>query len=293
MDTFIQLVISGLATGSVYGSLGLAVVFILRSTRALNFAQGEMATFGAFLGWSLLHTGMDYWLAFAVLLPISFLAGFGLHRVIIRPFEQGAFSRLIMVVLGVFVALNGIVIYIWGGVPKSIESPFRQEPYEIGGVFVSAHDIGTIIVMLVMLVVIYLLFNRTMLGLAMRATAENRASSQLLGIPVGLMLGVGWGLAAVIGSIAAMMTAPKVVLDPTLMLGVLLYMFAAITLGGFESPVGAVVGGFLVGVGENLVGHYVDFIGTELRLPAALFLIILVLMVRPEGLFGKPHVQRV
>lgn len=293
METLIQLIVSGIATGSIYGSLGLAVVLILRSTRALNFAQGEMATFGAFVAWTLLHAGIPYWFTFLAMIPISFAGGFALHRIIVRPFEKGSFSRLVMVLLGVFVALNGLTIYIWGGIPKSLESPFRQKPFDIGGVFISAHDLGTIGVMLGILFAIYLLFNRTNLGLAMRATAENRASSQLLGIPVGLMLGVGWGLAAVVGSIAGMMIAPKLVLDPTLMLGVLLYMFSAITLGGFESPIGAVVGGLLVGVGENLLGHYVDFIGNELRLPAALFLIIMVLMIRPQGLFGRPHVQRV
>ena len=292
-ETFIQLLVSGLATGGIYGSVGLAVVLILRSTGALNFAQGEMATFGAFLGWSLLNTGMPYWIAFFVLVPLSFGAGFTMHRLIVRPFESGTFSRLIMVLLGLFVLINGVTLYIWGGIPKSLESPFRQEPYEIGGVFISAHDVGSLGVMVGMLIAIYLLFNRTMLGLAMRATAENRNSSQLLGIPTALMLGIGWGLATVVGSIAGMMIAPKLVLDPTLMLGILLYMFAAITLGGFESPVGAVVGGLLVGVGENLLGHYVDFVGNELRLPAALLLIVAVLMIKPEGLFGKPHVQRV
>ncbi len=293
METFVQLIISGIATGSIYGSMGLAIVLILRSTRSLNFAQGEMATFGAFTGWSLLNTGMPYWIAFLALIPISFAGGFMVHRVIVRPFEKGSFSRLIMVLLGLFVVLNGITIYVWGGIPKSLDSPFRQKPFEIGGVFISPHDLGTIGVMLGGLLAIYLLFNRTSLGLAMRATAENRQSSQLLGIPVGLMLGLGWGLAAVVGSIAGMMIAPKLVLDPTLMLGVLLYMFAAITLGGSESPIGAVVGGIIVGVGENLLGHYVDFIGNELRLPAALMLIVVVLMIRPQGLFGRAHVQRV
>jgi branched-chain amino acid transport system permease protein len=163
----------------------------------------------------------------------------------------------------------------------------------MGTVVFGAHDLGAIGVTLVVLACLYVFFRYTPLGLAMRAAAQNPVSSRLVGIRVGWMLALGWGLAALVGAVAGMMVAPVVFLDPNMMGGVLIYAFASATLGGFTSPGGAVLGGLIVGVTENLVGTYVKFIGTELKLTVALAIILVVLVLKPSGLFGRAVVRRV
>jgi branched-chain amino acid transport system permease protein len=163
----------------------------------------------------------------------------------------------------------------------------------VGNIFFGAHDLGAIGITLIVLFFLFLFFKYTPLGLAMRAAAQNAASSRLCGIPVSWMLGLGWGLAALFGAIAGVMVAPVVFLDPNMMGGIQIYAFAAATVGGFTSPGGAVLGGFLVGIVENLAGTYVKFIGTELKLTVALAMIIVVLLVKPSGLFGRAAVRRV
>jgi branched-chain amino acid transport system permease protein len=176
---------------------------------------------------------------------------------------------------------------------RAVESPFPSDTTQIGGVTVSLQDVGTIVVSLGTVALLWSLFQFTKLGLAMRAAATNPAEARLVGVPVKRMLAVGWGLAALLGAVAGLLAAPSLFLDPNMMQAVLIYAFAAAVVGGIDSPVGAVVGGLLLGVGLNLLGTYVDFVGSDLRLPAALLVILVVLLVRPQGLFGKPEVKRV
>jgi branched-chain amino acid transport system permease protein len=183
--------------------------------------------------------------------------------------------------------------WIWSYVQKPFPSPFSARPLWLGNIVFGAHDLGEIGVTLLSLLLLFLFFRYTPLGLAMRAAAQNPVSSRLAGIRVSRMLALGWGLAAAFGAVAGMMVAPILTLEPNMMGGIQIYAFAAATLGGFTSPLGAVVGGFLVGIIENLVGTYVSFIGTELKLTVALATIIVVLLVRPSGLFGRVHVRRV
>jgi branched-chain amino acid transport system permease protein len=183
--------------------------------------------------------------------------------------------------------------WIYSYIQKPFPSPFPERPIRIGNIVFGAHDVGALGVTLLVLAFLYVFFRYTTLGLAMRAAAQNPTSSRLCGIRVGWMLAVGWGLAALVGAVAGMMIAPIVFLDPNMMAGILIYAFASATLGGFTSPVGAVVGGLIVGVLENLVGTYVAFIGTELKLTVALALILVVLVVKPSGLFGRAAVHRV
>lgn len=293
MQTLVQLIVSGVATGLIYASLGLAFVLIYQATRTLNLAQGELAALSAFGAWSLLNAGVPYWVAFVIVVGLAMAGGFLLHQTLIRPLEEKSRFNLLVLTLALLIGINGLDLYIWGGDIKNFKSPFGQRPLNIAGVFINPHDLGTLVVIILAIVLITLLFERTKLGLAMRATAQNRASAELLGIPTHLMLGAGWGLAAALGAISGIMAAPIAFLDPQMMINVLPYALAGITLGGLGSPTGAVVGGILIGIFENLIGNYVGFIGDSLKLPVVLVLMAAVLLIRPQGLFGKAEVTRV
>jgi branched-chain amino acid transport system permease protein len=293
METLVQQVISGLATGGIYGSLALALVMIYQATDVVNYAQGEMAMFSTYLCWSMLNAGMPYWTAFFATLIVAFVGGVAIQRIIIRPVERAPVLTIVIVCIGLLVIFNSVAGWLYSYMIKPFPSPFAKEPIRVGNIVLGQHDLGAIGVTLVMLVLLYAFFRYTPLGLAMRAAAQNPTSSRLVGIRVGWMLGLGWGLAALVGAVAGMLVAPVVFLDPNMMSGILIYAFASATLGGFTSPGGAVVGGLLVGVIENLVGTYVKFIGTELKLTVALAIILVVLLVKPTGLFGRAVVHRV
>jgi len=293
MDIFIQQVMSGLATGGIYASLALALVMIYEATEVVNYSQGEMAMFSTYLCWSLLQAGLPYWVAFFATLVLAFVGGVLIERVIIRPVENAPILTIVIVCIGLLVILNSVAGWIYSYIQKPFPTPFPGEPFKLGNLYLGKHDLGAIGVTLVVLVLLFAFFRFTTLGLAMRAAAQNPVASRLVGIRVGWMLALGWGLAAAVGAVAGMIVAPVLFLDPNMMGGVLLYAFASATLGGFTSPGGAVVGGLLVGVIENLVATYVSFIGTELKLTVALALIILVLLFRPSGLFGRVTVRRV
>ena len=289
MEAFLHQVLSGLATGGIYASLALALVMIYQSTNHINFAQGEMAMFSTYLAWTMVDAGMSWWIAFVITVLASFVLGMIIERVIIRPVEHAPILTVVIVFIGLLIILNSVAGWIYSYTIKSFPSPFPAQA--VFGGLMSAHELGAIAVTLVVLVLLYVFFRFTPLGLAMRAVAQNPTSSRLVGIRVGWMLALGWGLAAAIGAIAGMMVAPIVYLDPNMMSGVLLYAFAAALLGGIDNPVGAVLGGFIVGVLENVMGAFV--IGTELKLTVALIVIIAVLLVKPTGLFGRVFVTRV
>jgi branched-chain amino acid transport system permease protein len=293
VEIFLQQVVSGLATGAIYASLALALVMIYQATDVVNFAQGEMAMFATYLTWSILNTGVPYWWAFLATVIVAFVGGILIQRIVIRPVENAPILTIVIVTLGLLVICNSVAGWIWSYVQKPFPSPFSARPLRLGNIVFGAHDLGEMGVTLLSLLLLFLFFRYTPLGLAMRAAAQNPVSSRLAGIRVSRMLALGWGLAAAFGAVAGMMVAPILTLEPNMMGGIQIYAFAAATLGGFTSPLGAVVGGFLVGIIENLVGTYVSFIGTELKLTVALATIIVVLLVRPSGLFGRVHVRRV
>jgi branched-chain amino acid transport system permease protein len=290
---FAQQVTGGLATGAIYASLALALVLIYQTTNVVNFAQGEMATFTTYVAWTLMHHGFAYWPAFVLTLLIAFGTGVTVERVLIRPVEHRPEIVIVILTIGMFIAINGLVGWIFGPEVKAFDSPFPNRSVVVGGVSISIQDIGTFGVCLGTVVALWLFFRLTTLGLAMRAVAFNPDASRLMGVRVGWMLALGWGFAAILGAIAGMMAAPTVFLDPDMMLVVLIYAFAAAVLGGIDSPVGAVVGGLLIGVVINLLGAYVNFVGQELRLPTALAVLLLVLVIRPSGLFGRVVVRKV
>ena len=293
MADFLQQVVSGLAQGSIFASLALALVLIYRATDVLNFGQGEMATFTTYIAWSLMNHGLSFWPAFTLTLVIAFVGGAAVERTIIRPVEHRPEIVIVIVTIGLLIALNGLTGWIWGAEVKAFDSPFPNSTHDIGGVVVASQDIGVLVVCLLMVLLLWAFFRFTTIGLTMRAVANSQDASRLLGVRVGWMLALGWGLAAVLGAVAGMMAAPTQFLDPNLMLIILIYSFAAAVLGGIDSPVGAVVGGMTLGVLINILGTYVDFIGGELRLPSALLVLLIVLLIRPQGLFGHKVVRRV
>jgi branched-chain amino acid transport system permease protein len=265
-------------------------VMIYQATDLVNFAQGEMAMFSTYIAWALINAGVPYWAAFFITIAISFGAGLLIERIIIRPVEQASVLSIIIVLIGLLVIFNSLAGWIFSYTIKTFPSPFPAAPIP-GFNYLSWHELGMILVTLVVLALVFLFFRYTPLGLAMRAAAQNPVSSRLVGIRVGWMLAFGWGLAAAVGAVAGMMTAPVVYLEPNMMMGILLYGFAAALLGGIDNPWGAALGGFIVGPLENIAGAYV--VGTELKLTVALVIIIGVLVVRPAGLFGRVTVSRV
>ena len=289
MHEFLQQVFSGLAAGSVYASVALALVMIYRSTDLVNFAQGEMAMFSTYIAWTLVNAGLPFWAAFVLTLVVSFLGGMAIERVLIRPVENAPVLAAVVVTIGLLLIFNALAGWIFTYTLQEFPSPFPDRT--LFGALMTTRDLGVIGVTLVMLLLLFAFFRFTATGLAMRAAAQNPESARLCGIPVGRMLAIGWGLAAAIGATAGIMVAPVLFLDPNMMGGVLLYAFAGALLGGITSPVGAVVGGLIVGVTENLVGTYL--IASQLKLTVALGLIILVLVFRPNGLFGTAIVRRV
>ena len=289
MHQFSQQMFSGFAAGAIYASLALALVMIYRATELVNFAQGEMAMFSTYIAWSLVNGGVPFWAAFVITLVVSFLGGMAIERVLVRPVETASVLAAVIVTIALGLIFNSLAGWIYTYTVQDFRSPFPDRP--LLGALITSQDLGVIGVTLVMLVLLFTFFRFTKTGLAMRAAAQNPESARLCGIPVGRMLAIGWGLAAMIGATAGIMVAPVLFLDPYMMSGVLLYAFAGALLGGITSPVGAVIGGLIVGVTENLVGTYL--IPTQLKLTLALVLIILVLMFRPNGLFGTAIVRRV
>jgi len=289
VNEFLHQVLSGIASGGIYASLALALVMIFQATHHVNFAQGEMAMFSTYVALALIQAGVPYWGAFAITVAASLVVGAAIQRVLLSPMAGSPVLASVGVFIGLLLIFNSVAGWLFTYTLKQFPSPFEGPPV-LGG-FVTRHDLGSTAVTLVVLACVYAFFRFTKLGLAMRASAYNPVSSRLMGIRVGWMLSLGWGLAAAIGAVAGMMIAPVVFLDPNMMSGVLLYAFAGALLGGIANPLGAVAGGLAIGIIENLAGAYV--VGNELKLTLALVIIVVVLTVKPAGLFGRTVVSRV
>ena len=292
MERFVQVAIDGWATGSLYGALALAVVLIYRSTGIVNFAQGEMAMFSTFIAWGLLQAGLPLGLALLGTLALSFVGGMVIERAIIRPVEGGEVLTLVIVTLGLFILVNSAAGWIWGFGNRSFPSVFGDSNIDVAGVGIPVESIGIVAVLIAVVALLFAVFQRTKVGLAMRAVAMNPESSRLVGISVGRTLMIGWGIAALVGALAGALIAPRLFLDVNFMGGVLIYSFAAATLGGFDSPLGAVLGGWIIGIAEGLAGSYVGFIGSDLKILVPLVAILVVLLFRPTGMFGSADVAR-
>lgn len=292
MELFVQQVIAGISTGSIYACVALAVVMIYVAIGHLNFAQGEMAMFSTFIAWQLISWGVPYWPTFFLTIAISFVAGVIIERVIFKPLDNAPVLSHVVMFIALLTIITSSAGFIWDFSIKTFPSPFGSSPL-FGSSLISAHQAGMMAVTLILLLALFFFFRFTRVGLALRASADNPVSARLVGIRVSWMIALGWGLAAAIGAVAGMMVAPVVFLEPNMMLGILVYGFAGAVLGGLTSPGGAVLGGFLVGVIENLAGTFIPVIGGELKLTIALCIIVLVLVLKPGGLFGRATVQRV
>ena len=289
-----QQVVAGLSSGGTYATLAVAIVLIYRATAVVNFAQGELAMFSTFIAWTLTQHGFSYWPAFVVTVIASFAGGIALERAIIRPVERAPVLTIAIVTIGLFFVVNGAAFWIWSAQVKSMPSPFSTRPVDIAGVAFAISDLGIIAVSLLAVLLLWLFFRFTKLGLAMRAAAQNPESSRLTGIRVSWTIALGWGLATALGAVAGLMAAPPLgSFDQNFMQPNLLYAFAGAVLGGIDSALGAVVGSLALGVFLNLLGTYVSWVGTDLRQAAALAVILGVLLIRPSGLFGTAAVRRV
>ena len=301
MEQLLQQTASGLANGAIYACLALALVMIFVSTDHINFAQGELSMFSAFICWQLLQWGVSFWIALPVVALFSFLIGVSIERVILRPLHNAPILSVVVVFIGLLAIFHSLAGAIWGHTIKAFPSPFPNITFAGSG-YIGPHQIGMIAVTLVLLLALFGFFRFTPLGLAMRAAAQNPASARLAGIRVDWMLALGWGLAAAIGAVAGTLVAPAVYLEPNMMASILLYGFAGALVGGISSPGGAVAGGFIVGVLENLVAYFgnllekstgVYVVGNGEKLMVALVIVITVLTLKPSGLFGHVTVKRV
>ncbi|MBA2332675.1 MAG: branched-chain amino acid ABC transporter permease, partial [Actinobacteria bacterium] len=233
MAAFFQQVVAGLATGAIYAALALALVLIHRATGVINFAQGEMAMFTTYIAWTLTaNHGWSYWPAFAMTLLFAFVLGLGIQRIVIRPIERGPILTTVIITICLVLVFNGAAGWIWSAEVRAFPSPFPNDTWNVGGVAISIQDVGTIGVVVVLVLLLAAFFRFTKIGLALRASALNPEASRLVGVRVGWMLGIGWGLAAVLGAVAGMLAAPTIFLDPNLMQAILIYSFAAAVLGG-------------------------------------------------------------
>ena len=292
MELFTNQVLAGIATGAIYACMALALVMIYQAIDHLNFAQGEMAMFSTFVSWQLMQWGVPYWGAFLLTLALSFAGGIVIERLLFKPLAKAPILTNVAGFIALFAIINSVAGLIWDFTIKQYPTPFGSSPF-LGSQLISTHQAGMIGVTLLLLIALYFFFQFTRIGLAMRAAASLPESARLVGINTSWMIALGWGMAAAIGSVAGMLIAPVVFLEPNMMLGILLYGFAAAVVGGLTSPGGAVVGGFSVGVIENLAGTFIPYFGRELKLTIALVLIVAVLLVKPSGLFGRTVVSRV
>jgi len=292
--TFARLTVEGLASGAVFSSLALALVLVYRASHIVNFAQGELAMLTTYVAYQLIQWGLSYWEAFFATLAIAFVLGTVLQVALIRPVLHRSVIATVIVTVGLFILIDGVVNWIWGGDFKFMPSPFGTASFDVGGVVIPHLYVGMVAVVLACVALVWALFRFTKLGLGMRAAALRPAAAALVGVRVDRMLAVGWGLAAVLGAVAGLMAEPsQLFLSPTLMQSILVYAFAAAVLGGLESPAGAVVGGLTIGVSLSLVVGYVPAISSELQLPFAFAVLLIVLLIKPSGLFGRREVRRV
>ena len=291
VQEFVQQVVSGIASGGIFASLALALVLIYNAMGLVNFAQGEMAMFATFIAYTLISHGVNYFIAFPLTLGLAFVGGVLIERAVIRPVERAPVLTLVIVTLGLATLINGAAGFLFGYTPNYFSSPFSAHTVNIFGAFASYQDLSVIVVSGIVLVAIYLLLQRTTLGLTLRAAAHHPEASLLLGVRVSWMLAIGWGLASAVGAVSGIMVAPILLLEPNMMQTIIIYAFAAAVLGGIDSPLGAVVGGLIVGVTVNLVGAYL--VGGDLELAVALAIIVGVLVIKPNGLFGRAAARNV
>jgi branched-chain amino acid transport system permease protein len=299
MERFLQYLFDGLSSGAIYALLALGLVVVYRGTGHLNFAQGEMATFSTFLVWQLDHWGLPLLVSTVLGMLLAGLLGAGLEATLIRPVARKSAGAVFVISIALFLGLNSLSASIWGAAPtEEMPNLFPDAPEDFVRIFGAVwryKAMGILLVALALTGVLFLVFQRTKFGLAMRAVASNHESARLVGMRTSSVLMASWGIAAAMGALSGTLVAGNNgQVTPGLMFSVFIYASAAATLGGLDSPGGAVVAGLSIGVIEQLAaGYQPDWIGQELRLSVALVIIFVVLLFRPSGLFGSAKVERV
>jgi branched-chain amino acid transport system permease protein len=293
VQQFVNVTLSGLTQGMIYAAFALALVLIWRSTRIVNFAQGSMAAATAFIALALINAGQSYWIALIVALASGFILGAVVERVIVRPVEGGPELNAVIVTLGLFVAIQALIAIIFGSSFQSFPTPFGVRGFTIGDttILLTPTSVYIIVSVLITMALLVALFRFTRVGLAMRASAFGQEVARLLGVRVGRMLTLGWALAAVVGSLSGLLIAGGGFVYPAYMDSLIVFGFVAAVLGGLDSPVGAIVGGLILGLALSYVSGYVER-GSALVNVSALVILMVVLLVRPGGLFASSTARR-
>lgn len=292
MQQLLTTALTGLTLGMVYAAFALALVLIWRSTRIVNFAQAPMAMITTYVALELVSHGLSYWVGFGAALLSGLVLGAVVERLAIRPVEGKPEINAVILTLGLFIVFEAVASIVFGSKYRSFPAPFGLRGLKVGDATVALTGFGifTILVVLAVMLLLVGLFRYTDLGLRMRASAFNQEVARLLGVRVTRMLTLGWALAAVVGSLSGLLIAGGNLVYPSYMDSVVVFGFVAAVLGGLDSPVGAVVGGLLLGVCLSFVSGY---LGSELVALAALGILIVVLLVRPSGLFSHGTARRV
>ena len=293
MNGVAQQIAAGLAAGGIYGLLALGIVLARRASGVINVAQAALATLAAFVAAALIAHGWRFWPAFGVTVGLAFAVGIALERLLVRPARRGPVPGATLLMLGLLLAVNGLDTWIWGTAARPFVRPFSDRVTHFAGLAVSRRDLATAAVALVTAGLVLLLVRRTKLGLGLRATAIDAERARRLGVNVGWLATFAWGLATAASAVAGVLAAPAHGVDPSMLRAALLYALAAVLIGGIDSPPGAVLGGLVVGVGVQLLGAYVHWVGADLRLAAAFATVLVVLLVRPPGLFARRSVSEI
>lgn len=297
MELFLARLFDGLSAGATYAVIAVALVLIYKATTLINFAQGELAMLGSFVVYIFaVEQGMPIWVAIVIAMALTAVLAAGIERVLIRPFDPADHLPLVIITLGLFLVINAIAGMIWGFDPRSFPQMFPSgDVWTFGIARLRWYTVGTLATVLILLLGLTLLLRKTKIGLAFRAVSSNLESAGLVGVRAGPTLQFGWMLATAVGTLAgALFVAdPFRQLDPTWAQRVLIFAAAAAVLGGLDSLWGALAGGIILGMVESMVVGYVDFIPSQMGLAAAVVAIIIVLLIRPNGLFGSRTVERV
>ncbi len=299
----LQRIFDGVSTGAVYATVAVAMVLIFKATTLINFAQGELAMIGAFFAYVFAVQALQLPMVLAIIfaMALSALLGMGIERALLRSFDPDDHLPVVLITLGVFYIVNALAGQIWNYQPRIMPSLFPNnfdDKWTIGGANLFYDAVGITLSLLLMLSVIYVILNKTKMGLAFRAVSSNSESSRLVGIRVGRVLSFGWALACAFGTLGAILVAPRITLQPQMMAFVLVYALAAAAFGGLDSVLGAAIGGLAVGLINSVglgfltdIDAFQDFRATPLIPP--LLLLLGTLWFRPSGLFGTKRVERV
>jgi len=297
LELFVQRAADGLNNGFIYAAMALALVLIYKATGVVNFAQGNMAMFGTFIAYvAIVEQNFPVWIGILVAMILWAIGGAAIERLFIRPFDPSNHLAITIVTLAWFIILGAAAGLIWAYDPRAFPTPFPggiNDKFELFGATIRYANMGIWVTVIAIVILVNLLLKRTKVGLAFRSVSSNLESSRLVGVHTGRTLQFGWALAAAVGTLAGCLIARTTFLTPGFMGTVLIYSFAAATLGGLDSVAGAVVGGVLIGLIETMAGGYIKVIGPQLALASALAVIVVVLLIKPSGLFGTKRIERV